>query len=158
MKSDKPFLEHLAAGIAAREFYVAGGRDTFMREQMIRDAVIRNFEIIGEAAGRLSSATRGVDAVPWARIVAFRNRLIHGYWDVDPALVWDVIQHQLPVLKAAVAQLLGPVRWRRGLGGSAEEAGGEGGGMNERTPLRAFKDGILKPEKTEVITEFNTAA
>ncbi len=51
MKSDKPFMEHIAASIVAIESYVAGGRDIFMREQMIRDAVIRNFEIIGEAAG-----------------------------------------------------------------------------------------------------------
>ena len=85
MKSDKPFIEHIAASITAIESYVAGGRDIFMREQMIRDAVIRNFEIIGEAAGRLSPATRGGDAVPWGRIIAFRNRLIHGYWDVVPS-------------------------------------------------------------------------
>ena len=49
MKSDKPFMEHIAASIVAIESYVAGGRDIFMREQMIRDAVIRNFEIIGRA-------------------------------------------------------------------------------------------------------------
>lgn len=110
MKSDKPFMEHIAASITAIESYVAGGRDIFMREQMIRDAVIRNFEIIGEAAGRLSPATRGGDAVPWGRIIAFRNRLIHGYWDVDPVLVWDVIQHQLPILRAAVAELLDSTR------------------------------------------------
>jgi uncharacterized protein with HEPN domain len=45
---------------------------------MIQDTVIRNFEVIGEAAGRLSDMARQGDDVPWARIIAFRNRLIHG--------------------------------------------------------------------------------
>ena len=47
MKSDLPYLGHIADSIAAIEAYVAGGRDTFMKEQLIQDAVIRNFEVIG---------------------------------------------------------------------------------------------------------------
>jgi uncharacterized protein with HEPN domain len=44
--------------------------------------------------------------VPWGKVIAFRNRLIHGYWSVDPRLVWDVIEHELPILKGAVKALL----------------------------------------------------
>jgi uncharacterized protein with HEPN domain len=73
---------------------------------MIQDAVIRNFEVIGEAANRLSDAARQGDGVPWARIIAFRNRLIHGYWSIDLVLVWDVIVNDLPKLKAEVSRLL----------------------------------------------------
>jgi uncharacterized protein with HEPN domain len=106
MKSNRPYLAQIADAIAAIDAYVAGGRQTFLRERMIQDAVVRNFEIIGEAAGRLSSALREDNTVPWARVIAFRNRLIHGYWSIDLHLVWDVIEHELPTLKAAVDQLL----------------------------------------------------
>jgi uncharacterized protein with HEPN domain len=73
----------IADSIAAIERYVRDGRETFLRERLIQDAVIRNFEIIGGAAGRLSPRTREQSEVLWKRVVAFRNRLIHGYWSVD---------------------------------------------------------------------------
>lgn len=106
MKSDLPYLEHIAESIAAIEEYVAAGKDTFLRRRIIQDAVIRNFEIIGEATSRLSSDTRAGPGAPWAKIIAFRNRLIHGYWSIDLLLVWDVIAHDLPVLRDEVSRLL----------------------------------------------------
>jgi uncharacterized protein with HEPN domain len=106
VKSDRPYLAHVADAIAAIETYVAGGHETFMRERLIQDAVVRNFEIIGEAASRLSPAVRDASDVPWAKVIAFRNRLIHGYWSIDLQLVWDVIEHELPTLKAVVDALL----------------------------------------------------
>jgi uncharacterized protein with HEPN domain len=100
VKSDLPYLGHIADAIDAIERYVAGNRDQFMRERIIQDAVIRDFEVIGEAAGRLSPASRQGMGSLWSKIIAFRNRLIHGYWSVDLLLVWDVIQKELPALKA----------------------------------------------------------
>jgi len=50
---------------------VAGGRESFLQERLIQDAVIRNFEIIGEAASRLSAELRSRENVPWGRIIAF---------------------------------------------------------------------------------------
>jgi len=79
VKSDLPYLGHIADSIAAIEGYVAGGRDVFMSTRLIQDAVIRNFEIIGEAASRLSPELRGCSGAPWGKIIAFRNPLIHGY-------------------------------------------------------------------------------
>lgn len=106
MKSDLPYLGHIADSIAAIESYVAGGRDVFMSTRLVQDAVIRNFEIIGEAASRLSPELRGRPGTPWGKIIAFRNRLIHGYWSVDLLLVWDVIANDLPILKSEVDRLL----------------------------------------------------
>ena len=54
VKTDLPYLGHIADSIAAIETYVGGGRAMFMKERLIQDAVIRNFEVIGEAASRLS--------------------------------------------------------------------------------------------------------
>jgi len=106
VKSDLPYLGHIADSIAAIENYVAGGRDAFMAQRLIQDAVIRNFEIIGEAASRLSIETREGSRNGWRKVIAFRNRLIHGYWGIDLLLVWDVIQNDLPDLKREVTRLL----------------------------------------------------
>lgn len=106
MKSDAPYLSHIADSIAAIESYVAGGQGAFLSQRMIQDAVIRNFEIIGEAANKLSPAARANSAIPWHRMIAFRNRLIHGYWGVDLLLVWDVVVRDLPLLKREVQRLL----------------------------------------------------
>jgi uncharacterized protein with HEPN domain len=106
VKSDKPYLAHILDSITAIETYVAGGRDVFLRERLVQDAVIRNLEIIGEAAGHLSPALKQASHAPWSKVIAFRNRLIHGYWSVDPLLVWDVVANNLPELKVKVASLL----------------------------------------------------
>lgn len=106
MKSDLPYLGHIADSIDAIESYVVGGREIFMAQRIVQDAVIRNFEIIGEAAGRLSEGSREGTYDVWRKVIAFRNRLIHGYWSVDLLLVWDVIQNDLPDLKNEVARLL----------------------------------------------------
>ena len=75
------------------------------QQRVLQDAVIRNFEIIGEAASRLSPALRNRAGFPWGKVIAFRNRLIHAYWSIDLALVWDVIEKDLPDLKADVERL-----------------------------------------------------
>lgn len=77
-------------------------------DRLLRQAVERNLEIVGEAVGRLrrkdpSTASRLSEH---ERIVAFRNVLIHGYDLVDDELVWDTIQTKLPVLLAEVENLL----------------------------------------------------
>jgi uncharacterized protein with HEPN domain len=105
MKSDLPLLGHIADSITAIENYTAAGRDAFLADRLIQDAVIRNFEISGEAASRLSAAIRDQPGIPWRKIIAFRNRLIHAYWSVDLPLVWNVIENDLPPLKAEVSRL-----------------------------------------------------
>jgi uncharacterized protein with HEPN domain len=75
---------------------------------MLRAAVERQFEIIGEALVRLARLDEGFVAriSEHRRIVAFRNILIHGYADVDDRLVWDVVQSKLPLLLREVEGLL----------------------------------------------------
>src|SRR5271166_4250101 len=60
---------------------------SFMKERLVQDAVIRNFEVIGEAATRLSPPVHDRSRDVWSKVIAFRNRLIHGYWNVDLLLV-----------------------------------------------------------------------
>jgi uncharacterized protein with HEPN domain len=110
VKSDLPYLAHIADSILAIQSYVADGREVFMRQRLIQDAVIRNFEIIGEAVGKISNSARDRSGGPWKNIVAFRNRLIHGYWSVDLMLVWNVIENDLPPLKVQVDHLIVELR------------------------------------------------
>jgi uncharacterized protein with HEPN domain len=80
----------------------------FDRDIVLRSAVERQFEIIGEALAQLARIDAAMaQKVPDLRqIIAFRNVLIHGYATVDPARVWRVIEDNLPPLRGALAALL----------------------------------------------------
>jgi uncharacterized protein with HEPN domain len=79
---------------------------TFERDELTRDATLRNLELIGEAASRIPTAER--DAAPqiaWRLIIATRNRLIHGYLGIDDDTLWSIIQADVPELLERVRQL-----------------------------------------------------
>jgi uncharacterized protein with HEPN domain len=78
---------------------------------MLKSAVERQFEIVGEALNALSKTAPEIAAgIPeLGRIVAFRNVLIHGYATVDDRLVWGVVEGKLPLLRGAVSLLLDSV-------------------------------------------------
>ena len=77
-------------------------------DALLRSAVERQFEIIGEALRRLAKDDPGTAAAihEHQRIIAFRNILIHGYAEVDDRVVWDVLQTKLPTLLREVEALL----------------------------------------------------
>jgi uncharacterized protein with HEPN domain len=82
--------------------------DDYANDPMLRAAVERQFEIIGEALARLAKLDEAVASrlSEYRRIIAFRNVLIHGYADVDDRLVWDVVESKLPVLMSELDGLL----------------------------------------------------
>jgi len=98
-------LEH------AQEARAAAQRRSF--EELERDAILRAalerfLEIVGEAASKLSEGTRRqLAGVPWREIVGMRNRLIHGYGDVDREVVWKTVTQDLPVLIERLEAALG---------------------------------------------------
>lgn len=75
---------------------------------MLRSAVERQFEIIGEALARLARLDELLAACisEYRRIIAFRNIMIHGYAQVDDRVVWDIVQSKLPALHREVVALL----------------------------------------------------
>ena len=82
--------------------------DDCAHDAMLRAAVEREFQIIGEAISQLANLDPQIASAisEFRRIIAFRNILIHGYADVDNTLVWDIVETQLPLLKKEVEALL----------------------------------------------------
>lgn len=82
-------------------------RQQFAANQLIQDAVLRNIELIGEAAARIPPDVRLTHPeIAWREIVAMRNQLIYGYLGVDLDVVWDVVQAELPLLITQLDGLL----------------------------------------------------
>ncbi|MCH8114345.1 MAG: DUF86 domain-containing protein [Chloroflexi bacterium] len=95
-----------AAGLVAQ--FTAGKEFAdYEQEDMLRSAVERQFEVIGEALAQLSKLDSVLASriTGYRRIIAFRNILIHGYAEVDSRLVWDVIETNLVTLRREVAEL-----------------------------------------------------
>lgn len=106
MKQDRLYLEHIREAIGKIDSYTASGRDEFLHSSLIQDAVIRNFEIIGEASKQLSEHAKGrCPDVPWTRVAGFRDVLIHHYSGVNVEEVWNIIETHLPLLRNAVMRL-----------------------------------------------------
>jgi uncharacterized protein with HEPN domain len=85
----------------------AGGRAEFMASRKTQAAVIRCFEIIGEAAKTLPDAFKPqASHIPWKRIAGFRDVLAHAYHRVDIELVWQVVEDDLPALREQIAGLI----------------------------------------------------
>ena len=81
----------------------------YRRDAMLRAAVEREFTIIGEAVSQLAKVDQRLASriTNYRRIISFRNLLVHGYGAVDDALVWDVVETALPLLRSEVEALLG---------------------------------------------------
>lgn len=99
-------MQQAASRIA--DFTLGKHLEDYRGNAMLRSAVERQFEIIGEALAQLAKLDEKavVRIGEHRRIIAFRNILIHGYADVDDRLVWDIVQTKLPVLRREVETLL----------------------------------------------------
>jgi len=107
---DEARLRHmLDAAREAVSFAAGHGRSDLDANRMLTLSLVKEIEILGEAASRVGAATRAtLPAIPWSQIVRMRNRLIHAYFNVDLDIVWDVVSHDLPLLIVALEAALGP--------------------------------------------------
>ena len=105
------YLEHIAQAIQRIKRYTDDMSEVaFLENELVQDAVIRNIEIIGEAARNIERNDPVFAAqhaeIPWEVIYAMRNRVAHGYFKVDWEIVWNTIHHDLPTLAIKVGRLL----------------------------------------------------
>jgi uncharacterized protein with HEPN domain len=107
-RAKKLLFDVLESGRSIQGWCRGSSYSHYLEDRQLRRAVEREFEIIGEALNRLAQADAdtAVRVESLSRIVAFRNRIIHGYDDIDDALVWGVIQSHLPELVEQVGVLL----------------------------------------------------
>lgn len=109
MKKDPlVFLKHILESIEWIEKDVKNlSKEDFLRNVPIQDAVIRRFEIIGEAIRNLpDDLKKEYPSIPWQDIADMRNKLIHDYFGVDLELLWRVIKNDLPPFKKQVEEIL----------------------------------------------------
>lgn len=101
------FLKDIISAIDAIEDFVAGmSLDDLTQDDKTSSAVIRKFEVIGEAAKHLPDKVRQRHPeIPWKNIVGMRDRLIHAYFGIDFKLVWEVIKVELPGLKSRLKKV-----------------------------------------------------
>ena len=97
-------LRHMRdAASAAVEFAAGKDRAVLGSDRMFQFAIVRAVGIIGEAAAHVPDAMRAAHPeIPWGSIVGMRNRLVHGYFDVDLDTVWETVDVHLPPLIAAL--------------------------------------------------------
>jgi uncharacterized protein with HEPN domain len=101
-------LDDILEAVERIEAYTAGmEKEQFQADSKTVDAVVRNLEIIGEAAKNIPPQIRALSPdVPWSKLAGMRDVLIHAYFNIDVEIVWDVVQSKLTELKANAATLL----------------------------------------------------
>lgn len=107
--ADKQRLKHILEAIREIEKYLnaAGSEDDFYNNSALKFATVKQLEIIGEAAGKLSEETRKLASeLEWKAIISMRNRLVHDYENIDFTIVYEVAKDELPSLKEAIDKIL----------------------------------------------------
>lgn len=99
-REDRVRVQHMFDACQEALSFAAGrNRSDLENDRLLLYGLVRCIEIVGEAASRVSEETRAsAPEIPWRSIVAMRNRLIHGYFDINPDLVWKTVTVELPRL------------------------------------------------------------
>lgn len=110
------YLQHILDAITRAEQYVHGlDASAFFEHTLVQDGVIRQIEIIGEAAKQLTNDLREqYPHIPWKDITGMRDKLIHHYFSVDIEAVWLTVTVDLPVFKAEVGTILQDIQRKKG--------------------------------------------
>ena len=109
---DALFLEHMLQALDRIEDLLARTtRDEFDGDWVVQDALIRELEIVGEAAGRVSSdLAQSHSEIPWKEITGLRHKLIHDYFTVDLGIVWKTAAHEAAELRPLIEKALEALR------------------------------------------------
>ena len=108
MATDNAYLRHILEVILKIEQYTAGHtEDSFQNDDLVSDGVVRQIEVIGEAAGNISPEAKSKSKnIHWQDATDMRNFLSHEYFRVDRRIVWQTVAKDIPLMKAEVIRLL----------------------------------------------------
>jgi uncharacterized protein with HEPN domain len=108
MRDSKLYLKDILAAMEAIEQFVKGiDFETFKNDDMMSSAVIRKFEILGEATKNIPEEIKQkYSAIPWKDMSGMRDRLIHFYFGIKYELVWETIKKEIPKVKSSVRKIL----------------------------------------------------
>jgi len=107
-KDDTVYLRHIIDAFLQIERYTNDVTyEEFLSNSLLQDAVIRQLEVMGEAARNLSADLQnGYPAIPWRQMISLRNRMIHAYFNVNLQIIWEIIQGDIPNLKKDMMRVL----------------------------------------------------
>jgi uncharacterized protein with HEPN domain len=117
-------IEDIWEAVEKIERYVSGlNHDAFVKDDKTVDSVVRNLEVIGEAANRVPENIRSqYPEITWRKIIGLRNRIVHDYFNIDVEIVWEIVQKDLPIFKAKLSSVRdNKIYSRVSLGASAED-------------------------------------
>lgn len=102
-------IEDILEAISRIRRYTEGMKEREFREnELVQDALIRNFAVIGEAARHIPEEVRDrYPEVPWIRMSAMRNLVVHEYFGVDLRIIWDTVHEDLPNLAEDLEEIRG---------------------------------------------------
>jgi len=108
MRDHSLYLSDILKALEAIEGFVEGQTlEDFKKDDKSSSAVIRKFEIIGEAAKQVpEKIKREYPVVPWKEMAGMRDKLIHFYFGVNYALLWETIENRIPEIKPVIIQIL----------------------------------------------------
>ena len=112
---DRERLRHIVAAIDRINRYTAGKTyDDLVQNDMMYYAVVKNIEIIGEAANMLTSEFQEAHPqTPWKMVKGMRNYIVHEYFQVDDVVVWDVVTNNLSDLRQQITSYIDSTDWQQ---------------------------------------------
>jgi uncharacterized protein with HEPN domain len=109
LDQQRKLLEDMPAAAAdIATFATAKSESDFVSDKQLRWSIERGFEIVGEALSQLNKIDPALagQITDHRKIISFRNVLIHGYNHINPAITWDIVQNNLPILRRELEELL----------------------------------------------------
>lgn len=107
-RSYKLFIEDILTAMNKIERYCSGlSQDDFARNELVIDGVIRNLEVIGEAAKNIPEEIKTKYAeIPWKRMIGLRNMAIHEYFGIDVSITWEIVSKNIPETMPKIEAML----------------------------------------------------
>lgn len=106
MRDDKEKLAVILESIERIQIYTKDGKEAFLSDTKTQDAVVRNYQVIGEAVKELSEALKTANGdVEWREASRFRDKMIHHYLDIDYTIVWNAVANTLEPFRQKVSDI-----------------------------------------------------